>query len=976
MSQKNEKSTDDALAGRYRQRMERELEHSDSAEDAEFAPVSDTTPAVAKTLQKALNEEATREERQEKSREKNSAEARNADAAQEKTLKNISEHTKETDRRFGEVGQKLGAYVDAEEKVRNKQSGKQDAKPTGPVAGSPSPGQAATPSSGATAQAAASPLPDAAKRPHLFMRFWRWFEDSAEKKKKDYSDRKNVFLAIGVIDLILTILLTVVISLSTNISYLILHFIDGLILLYILFSICRLRFLSFLITIIFSFLFAGHLLNPVSGLLIKTIPILPGIGPLFGNAGAEFVGQFVTRAVFLLFVLALTRRITKDANLKTSEIVPVALVFLWEIGGSEIVSTFLSVSGNFDAFRAFILLFANGWLLLGLFSENLGFNFKKTRAASFLAWAYAILFLLTLFIGTPPAVKEDIEHLLLGPEGLSTTEENRNVMQKGLAQLITAWKDWGQKWRMTRLGFACNGIDVVGSKLMQDPDACVELEELQKEGMDIRDAKTTPIKAEIDVAVEREYVNKEWNYLEVSIPFDLTLNNAQNDKPLDLTMQCYYHKQDPEHLAQINGQGSVSTSLPARDVRIQSYRCTLPEQYTADKAALNTFFENKRSSKAIFEASLVEQIDSSVKLYLSPSAANDVKLGLDVPPEFDKKPISYADDMQMLVSLDVPKNPIYISDAQPAQNTFRFDVKWSNNNPFTKGRPKMLQSVCIFLPDGLLFKGLSFVPDDAGVCDTLPFVTSAYLLKQERIDAINEQIGASTYDGRAMVFGDELTAEHSLIFGNAYGVTDRFIMARTTYEYLITYHVPFTFRQELFAPEAAPAVSYASVKEVYDQYKTSIDAASSAFAIDKGLIVGTIYQESRGNPRAQATKTSAKGLMQLIDETAQIQGTALGYDSDISTWIFDPHKNIQAGTRYYTTLIPYCDDLSGEEYYRCLIAAYHDGPTGLARARDGKNKKAYESYKNDLFNAESQTHNEGVLSAMEAFNGKGGQVIS
>ena len=102
----------------------------------------------------------------------------------------------------------------------------------------------------------------------------------------------------------------------------------------------------------------------------------------------------------------------------------------------------------------------------------------------------------------------------------------------------------------------------------------------------------------------------------------------------------------------------------------------------------------------------------------------------------------------------------------------------------------------------------------------------------------------------------------------------------------------------------------------YDRF---IDNAAQQFKLDPDLIRAVIAQESGGNPAA-VSKSGAKGLMQLMDETAQ----ELGVQN-----ILDPGENIRAGTKYLKKmLVTYDGDLP------LALAAYNAGP-GAVRVHNG-----------------------------------------
>ncbi len=95
-----------------------------------------------------------------------------------------------------------------------------------------------------------------------------------------------------------------------------------------------------------------------------------------------------------------------------------------------------------------------------------------------------------------------------------------------------------------------------------------------------------------------------------------------------------------------------------------------------------------------------------------------------------------------------------------------------------------------------------------------------------------------------------------------------------------------------------------------------IDLASKTYGIAASLIKSVIKTESANHPLA-VSGAGAKGLMQLMDSTAQDMGI-----KDV----FNPKENILAGTKYLKQLL---DRFSGNEEH--ALAAYNAGPATVDR---------------------------------------------
>ena len=102
------------------------------------------------------------------------------------------------------------------------------------------------------------------------------------------------------------------------------------------------------------------------------------------------------------------------------------------------------------------------------------------------------------------------------------------------------------------------------------------------------------------------------------------------------------------------------------------------------------------------------------------------------------------------------------------------------------------------------------------------------------------------------------------------------------------------------------------------RFNPIIQAAAERYVLDPHLIQAVIAQESGGNPDAVSPK-GAKGLMQLMDETARELGL-----SDVT----DPQGNIFGGTRHLRRLL---DRFGGN--VRLALAAYNAGIGAVERYR-------------------------------------------
>jgi soluble lytic murein transglycosylase-like protein len=110
-------------------------------------------------------------------------------------------------------------------------------------------------------------------------------------------------------------------------------------------------------------------------------------------------------------------------------------------------------------------------------------------------------------------------------------------------------------------------------------------------------------------------------------------------------------------------------------------------------------------------------------------------------------------------------------------------------------------------------------------------------------------------------------------------------------------------------PTAVSALPDAKLKPI-------IDLASRTYDVPANLIQSVIKAESNNQPLA-VSGAGAKGLMQLMDTTAQDMGVRN---------VFNAHDNVLGGTRYLKQLL---DRFGGDETK--ALAAYNAGPATVDR---------------------------------------------
>jgi len=99
-------------------------------------------------------------------------------------------------------------------------------------------------------------------------------------------------------------------------------------------------------------------------------------------------------------------------------------------------------------------------------------------------------------------------------------------------------------------------------------------------------------------------------------------------------------------------------------------------------------------------------------------------------------------------------------------------------------------------------------------------------------------------------------------------------------------------------------------------FDSMIKDAAKTNGVDESLIRAVIHQESAFNPKATSS-CGAKGMMQLMDDTARDLGV---HDS------YDPHQNIMGGAKYLKQLLDRFDGNMTK-----AIAGYNAGPGAVEK---------------------------------------------
>lgn len=110
------------------------------------------------------------------------------------------------------------------------------------------------------------------------------------------------------------------------------------------------------------------------------------------------------------------------------------------------------------------------------------------------------------------------------------------------------------------------------------------------------------------------------------------------------------------------------------------------------------------------------------------------------------------------------------------------------------------------------------------------------------------------------------------------------------------------------------------LKKIYkQQYSEYVNKYAEIYNMDPLWIYAIIKVESNFNKDA-TSNSGAKGLMQLMDTTAEEMAKKDGIENFTSDMLFDPETNIRLGTKYFDELLA-----KYNENYYLAIAAYNGG---------------------------------------------------
>jgi len=144
-------------------------------------------------------------------------------------------------------------------------------------------------------------------------------------------------------------------------------------------------------------------------------------------------------------------------------------------------------------------------------------------------------------------------------------------------------------------------------------------------------------------------------------------------------------------------------------------------------------------------------------------------------------------------------------------------------------------------------------------------------------------------------------------------------------------------------PEGVAHRSDVSIQSILDKIKET----AASHGVDEDLVREVVRAESNFNPYA-LSGAGAKGLMQLMDRTAQSMHVRN---------VYDPEENLAGGTKYLKNLLDRFDGNIG-----VALAAYNAGPTRVSRLGITTDEELREKY--ELLPQETQRYVEKILNRL------------
>lgn len=131
------------------------------------------------------------------------------------------------------------------------------------------------------------------------------------------------------------------------------------------------------------------------------------------------------------------------------------------------------------------------------------------------------------------------------------------------------------------------------------------------------------------------------------------------------------------------------------------------------------------------------------------------------------------------------------------------------------------------------------------------------------------------------------------------------------------------------------------LKQIYPiKYSEYVEKYAKEYDLDPLLVYSIIKAESNFKPDV-TSESSAIGLMQIMQDTAEEIAKETGIDVQTKLKLYDPEINIQIGTKYFSKLLKEYDGNT-----TIAIIAYNAGPGNVDKwIEERYNKKRWDQYR-------------------------------
>ncbi len=152
------------------------------------------------------------------------------------------------------------------------------------------------------------------------------------------------------------------------------------------------------------------------------------------------------------------------------------------------------------------------------------------------------------------------------------------------------------------------------------------------------------------------------------------------------------------------------------------------------------------------------------------------------------------------------------------------------------------------------------------------------------------------------------------------------------------------------------------LKRIYPiEYQEYVEQYADEYGLDRYLVYSVIKVESNFDPHAYSN-AKAKGLMQLMDKTAEECNAKAGFGYTIPNDLYDPEKNIRMGCYYLSTLM---DSYGNMEL---AITAYNGGTGNVNKWLSDAALSDGEGGLSDIPYAETKEYVQKVKKTYDAYN--------